>query len=126
MVSYTFDAKTLSLTFCGPGVHQLGSGTRYHEQAKQWHPDTCKEESSVCGKKFVVPAPAGPHAILTVWKAGETVYQCGSLVSAFSAFSVRFTGLGHASQTLFVPKLEFQILKTLCQTLFAFCIKNSV
>ena len=41
----------------------------------------------------VIPTPA-THAILTVLKAGEIVCQ-----------------------TLFVPKLEFQTLKTLCQTL---------
>ena len=41
-------------------------------------------------------SPAPPtHAILTRLKAGESVCQ-----------------------TLFVPKLEFQTLKTLCQTLF--------
>ena len=59
-----------------------------------------------------------PIPILTVLKAGETVdqagsqgsfrksrfFRCGSLVSAFSAFSVRFPGFGHTNQAGELPK----------------------
>ena len=68
------------------------------------------------------------RAVWTVWKAGEAVcealaricsqvsfrklrfFRCGSLVSAFSAFSVRFPIPGHPNQVGEVPKT---VLKTL-------------